>query len=109
MAQRTPQQEYAAALAAYTAAQERLTEARRHYDPKSAPEAIAQRRERQAEYRAKRLAERNTPEAKAERERWRQEQERWRQQMENTAQRYIEIRENQPQALRILTRVGDRQ
>ncbi len=57
--------EYVAALAAYTAAQARLIEAKRHYDPKSAPEAIEERKAKQAEYRAQRRAERNTPEAKA--------------------------------------------
>ena len=36
--------EYEEALAAYYAAQERLTEAKRHYDPKTAPEFIAKRK-----------------------------------------------------------------
>ena len=65
----TPQQEYVAALAAYTAAKERLIEAKRHFDPKTAPEYIAARRARAAEHRAKRLAAWNDPETKARRER----------------------------------------
>jgi hypothetical protein len=62
-------QEYEAALAAYAAAQARLIEAKRHYDPKTAPEVIEQRKAKQATYRAKRKAEWNAPEAKAQRER----------------------------------------
>jgi hypothetical protein len=65
----TPQEEYRAALAQYRAAQARLVEAKRHFDPKTDPEAIAVRRAKQAEYRAKRLAAWNDPEAKAQRER----------------------------------------
>ena len=101
-------EEYDAALAQYYAAQARLIEARRHYDPKTAPEAIAQRRAKSAEYRAKRRAERNTPEARLERARLRQEHERWLQEMANIRQEAIERSENMPDALRILTRVGDR-
>jgi hypothetical protein len=52
----TPHQEYVAALAAYSAAKERLIEAKRHFDPATAPEAVAKRRAKQAEYRAKRKA-----------------------------------------------------
>lgn len=62
-------QEYVAALAAYTAAKERLIEAKRYYDPTTAPDAVAQRRAKQAEYRAKRRAAWNDPVAKAQRER----------------------------------------
>jgi len=65
----SPQEEYEAALTQYRAAQKRLVEAKRHFDPKTAPEAIAQRRAKQAEYRAKRRAAWNDPEAKAQRER----------------------------------------
>jgi len=101
-------QEYEAALLAYAAAQARLIEAKRHYDPKTAPEAIEQRKAKQAEYRAKRRAERNTPEAKAERKRRRQEHDRWLQGLLNQSQAYIEIRENMPDELRIMTRVRDR-
>jgi hypothetical protein len=108
MAQRTPRQEYEAALAAYTKAQQRLIEAKRHYDLKTAPEAVEQRKAKQAEYRAKRRAERNTPEAKAERERRRQEHEKWLQKMANLGQASIERRENMPDELRIITRAGDR-
>lgn len=66
---RSPHQEYVAALAAYTAAKERLIEAKRHYNHKTAPEAVAERRAKQAEYRAKRKAAWNDPEARAQRER----------------------------------------
>ena len=65
----TERQEYEAALAAYAAAQQRLIEAKRHYDPKTAPEVVEQRKAKQAAYRAKRKAEWNAPEAKAQRER----------------------------------------
>lgn len=52
------QREYAEALDAYNAALARLREAKRHFDPKRAPEAIAQRRAMSAVYRAKRKAKR---------------------------------------------------
>ena len=104
---KSPQQEYEAALAQYLAAQARLIEARRHFDPRTAPAAVAARNAKAAEYRAKRRAERNTPEAKAERERRREEYKRWLQRMANTGQEAIERSENMPNALRILTRVGD--
>jgi hypothetical protein len=100
--------EYVAALAAYTAAKARLIEAKKHFDPKSAPEAIEHRKARSAGYRAKRRAERNTPEARAERERRRQEHEKWLQERASIGQRRIEERENMPDVLRILTRVGER-
>jgi len=81
----TPQEEYEAALVQYRVAQARLTEAKRYFDPKTSPE----RRAKQAEYRAKRRAARNTPEAKAERKRWREEQnERVRQQVAEYARRW---------------------
>ena len=51
-------QEYEAALAAYRAATQRLTEAKRHYDPKTAPEVIAKRRASVAARRARLRAER---------------------------------------------------
>jgi len=105
---RTPHQEYVAALAAYNAAQARLIEARRHYDPKTAPEAIERRKAKSAEYRAKLRVERNTPEAKADRERIRQEYERWLQDLANIGQAAVECQENMPDVLRIITRVGDR-
>ena len=73
----TPQEEYEAALAQYQAAQVRLIEAKRHFNPKAAPAAIEQRRAKQAEYRAMRRAARNTPEAKAARERFKQEARNW--------------------------------
>jgi hypothetical protein len=66
-------QEYEAALAAYRAATQRLTEAKRHYDPKTAPEAVEKRNVKAAEYRAKRRAKRQawsaSPERAAEEER----------------------------------------
>jgi hypothetical protein len=69
----TPAEEYAAALAAYTAAKARLIEAKRHYDHKNAPEAVAARRAKQLAYKAKR----NAPEAVAQREReWQEDRER---------------------------------
>jgi hypothetical protein len=69
----TPAEEYAAALAAYTAAKARLIEAKRHYDHKNAPEVVAARNAKAAEYRAKKRAAWNAPEAVAERERYAQE------------------------------------
>ena len=69
MAQRTSRQEYEAALAAYTKAKAWLIEAKQHYDPKTAPEVIEKRNAKAAEYRAKRKAARNAPEAIMERER----------------------------------------
>jgi hypothetical protein len=66
-------QEYEAALAAYRAATQRLTEAKRHYDPKTAPEVIAKRRASMAARRARLRAERQawlaSPERAAEEER----------------------------------------
>jgi hypothetical protein len=66
-------QEYEAALAAYRAATQRLTEAKRHYDPKTAPEFIAKRRAYMAARRARRWAEHQawlaSPERAAEEER----------------------------------------
>ena len=100
------QREYVEALAAYVTAKQRLIEAKRHYDPKFAPEAVAQRKAKQAAYRAKYRAERNTPEAKAARKRQRQEHDRWLQEMANIGQRAIERQENMPDALRILTRAA---
>ena len=49
--------EYEEALAAYYAAQERLTEAKRHYDPKTAPEFIAKRKAYMAARSARQKAE----------------------------------------------------
>jgi hypothetical protein len=70
---RTPRQEYVEALAAYRAATQRLTEAKRHYDPKTAPEVIAKRRASMAARRARLRAERQawlaSPERAAEEER----------------------------------------
>ena len=94
-------EEYEDALAQYRAAQARLIEAKRHFDPGQTPEAIAQRRAKQAEYRAKRRAEHNTPEARAALERWLQE-------LANIGQCAIEQAENMPDELRILTRSGER-
>jgi hypothetical protein len=91
--------EYVAALAAYTAAKARLIEAKKHFDPKSAPEAIEHRKARSAGYRAKRRAERNSR---------RQEHEKWLQEHANIGRRRIEERENMPDVLRIITRVGER-
>jgi len=86
MAQRTsPRLEYEAALAAYTKAQQRLIEAKLHYDPKTAPEAIEKRNAKAAEYRAKRRAERNIPEEKAARKEYR---ERRRREIEEYQQRW---------------------
>jgi hypothetical protein len=77
------QQEYEAALAQYLAAKARLIEAKRHYDHKSDPQAIATRRAKAAEYRAKRKAAWNDPQAKALREQQiREETERMRQWLE---------------------------
>ena len=68
-------QEYEAALAAYRAAQARLTEAKRHYDPKTAPEVLAKRRASMAARRARLRAEHQawlaSPERAAEEERYR--------------------------------------
>ena len=50
-------QEYEAALTAYAAAQARLIEAKRHYDPRTAPEFIAKRNASARASRAKRIAE----------------------------------------------------
>jgi hypothetical protein len=68
-------QEYEAALAAYRAAKQRLSEARRHYDPKTAPEFIAKRKAYMAAYRARQEAENRawlaSPERAADDERYR--------------------------------------
>jgi hypothetical protein len=68
-------QEYEAALAAYEAAQARLVEAKRHYDPRTAPEFIAKRNASARASRAKRIAENQawlaSPERAAEVERFR--------------------------------------
>jgi len=58
-----------------------------------------QRKAKQAEYRAKRRAERNTPEAKAERERFLQR-------LANIGQAAIERSENMPDELRIVTKAA---
>ena len=96
---RTPQQEYEAALAQYHQARVRLAEAKRHYDPKTSPEFKA----KAAEYRAKRKAAWNAPEAVAQREREHQELE---QRLADIGQAAIERDENMPDDLRIVTRVG---
>ena len=63
------------------------------------PEAIQRRNAQQREYRAKRRAAQNTPEAKAARARWEQK-------LANIGQAAIERQENMPNELRIVTRDG---